>query len=318
MTSTSSNIEQQIVDLFEKELVGASALQRGIDDQWAVDLVDMNPKVAKENNGFRYMLTVVDAFSKYAWVVPLRTKTKIKEALEEIFEKSGRIPTRIQADKGTEFYNKEVQPFLASKNITLFSTESELKAVIVERFNRTLKQRLGKLFNINGNQRFIDVVQRVVKSYNNTYHSSIKMKPTEASKPKNATKVYLNLYGDLIKKEQKPPKYKVGDFVRIPTYKNIFSKEVALNKGNFTIEVFQIRKVNTGKPNTYLLKDLLNEEILGQFYEWELNDVPQSVLDKPFTVDKVIRRRTRNGVRQAFVSFEGYPPKFNQWVDSIE
>ena len=84
---------------------------------------------------------------------------------------------------------------MVSKNITMFSTESELKAVIVERFNRTLKLRLGKLFNINGNQRFIDDVQRVVKSYNNTYHSSIKMKPTEASKPKNATEawVYLNL-----------------------------------------------------------------------------------------------------------------------------
>jgi hypothetical protein len=193
----------------------------------------MNPKVAKENNGFRYMLTVIDIFSKFAWVVPLRTKTGIKEALEEIFEKSKRIPTRIQSDSGTEFYNKEVQDFLNSKNITLFSTHSEVKAVVVERFNRTLKQRLGKLFNINGNQNFIDDVQRIVKSYNNTYHSSIKMKPTEASKPKNSTKVYLNLYGDLINKKQTPPKFEVGDFVRIPTYTSIFSKKLALNKGNF-------------------------------------------------------------------------------------
>jgi hypothetical protein len=61
---------------------------------------------------------------------------------------------------------------------------------------------------------------------------------------------------------------------------------------------------------------LLNEEILGQFYEWELNDVLQSVLDKPFTIDKIIKRRTRNGVRQAFVSWVGYPLKFNLWVDA--
>jgi len=114
----------------------------GLDDQWVADLVDVEP-LAKYNRGIRYLLTVLDVLSKYAWVQPLKAKTGV--ALVQAFDKilkQGRQPNRLQTDRGTKFYNQTFQRWLKDQGIQHFSTEGDAKASVVERFTRTLKERL--------------------------------------------------------------------------------------------------------------------------------------------------------------------------------
>ena len=130
------------------------------------------------------MLTCIDCFSKYAWVEPLHRKSSdnIVHAFKRIFEKDKRIPKKLQTDKGTEFLNKPVQQFLKKHHIHFFTTETEMKASIVERFNRTLKSRMYKYFTAKNTLRYIDVLQDLVNGYNNTIHRSIGMAPSNVSR----------------------------------------------------------------------------------------------------------------------------------------
>ncbi|KAL9973401.1 hypothetical protein ACROYT_G019857 [Oculina patagonica] len=136
------------------------------------------------------------------------------------------------------------------------------KAVVIERFNRTLKNKMYKQFTIQGNTQYLEMLPILVKEYNNTKHSSIKMTPTEASKEKNQGIVYLNLYGDMEPLSAKP-KFKVGDKVRISKYKRkVFDKGYT---PNWSEEIFIVDKIQYTNPITYKLKDLNNEEIQGLF-----------------------------------------------------
>ncbi|KAL9970559.1 hypothetical protein ACROYT_G022957 [Oculina patagonica] len=132
------------------------------------------------------------------------------------------------------------------------------KAVVIERFNRTLKNKMYKQFTIQGNTQYLEMLPILVKEYNNTKHSSIKMTPTEASKEKNQGIVYLNLYGDM-EPLSAIPKFKVGDKVRISKYKRkVFDKGYT---PNWSEEIFIVDKIQYTNPITYKLKDLNNEEI---------------------------------------------------------
>jgi len=114
-------------------------LVSSIDEQWQADLVDMQ-SLEKYNDGNRYILTCIDLFSEFAWTIPLKSKTSenIKNAFMDIF-KTDRKPYKLQTDAGTEFINKEVQKFLKAEGIDFFTTNSEMKAAVVERFNITIK-----------------------------------------------------------------------------------------------------------------------------------------------------------------------------------
>ena len=118
-----------------------------IDEQWQIDLVDMN-KISKHNNGFEFIMVVINILSKYAWLEPLRSKhgIAIGNALEHIFSETIRRPKVIQTDKGTEFFNVLMKTYLANKNIKLFATHSEWKAQIAERLNRTIKGIMFRYF----------------------------------------------------------------------------------------------------------------------------------------------------------------------------
>ena len=150
---------------------------RGIDEIWAADLVDVQ-LLSKFNDGVRYLLTVIDIFSKHGWMVPLKKKTGsvVATAFKSIFS-DGRTPKKIWVDKGKEFYNKDVKSLLESKSCSLYSTENEEKSSVVERWNRTMKEKMFKYFSANSTRRYIDVLDDMVKKYNSTWHSSIKMTP---------------------------------------------------------------------------------------------------------------------------------------------
>ena len=143
--------------------------------------------IAKHNRGYRYLLTVVDVFSKNAWVQPVKNKTG--QAVTAPFEKilkGGRKPINVQTDDCKEFYNKRFEALTKRKGIHHLSTSIDTKASVVERFNRTLKERLHRYFTVKNTLNFAPVFQDLVKGYNRSYHSSIKTAPnkvTEANSP---------------------------------------------------------------------------------------------------------------------------------------
>ena len=235
-----------------------------IDEIFAADLVEMQ-KFAKLNKGYRYLLTCIDIFSKFAWVIPLKDKkgVTIKNALEKIFNK--RKPKFLWTDNGKEFYNKQVQDLLNENNIKLYSTNnSEIKSAVIERFNRTFKNMMYKKFTENNNTIFYNILNELVNNYNNKHHSTIKMSPIEGSKKINEKKI-KNIYN--FEKTKKPGKFKVGDRVRLSLKKNIFEKGYDTN---WTEEIFEIYDIKYSNVPYYYLKDLNNEKLQGTFYEQEL------------------------------------------------
>ena len=248
----------------------------GIDKIWAADLVDMK-SLEKFNEGVKYLLTVIDTFSKYGWIKPLKNKTgvEVANALRQIFKE--RKPEKLWVDKGKEFYNSEVKAL-----IDLYSTENEEKSSIAERWNRTMKEKMFRYFSANNTRKYVDVLDDMVRNYNETVHSSIKMTPIEASKKKNENRVWLHLYS--FPTSGREPKFSAGDNVRITKKKETFEKGYT---PRWTEEIFIIDKVQHTNPPTYKIEDLSGEKISGSFYEPELQKTSQDT----FRIEKVLRKR---------------------------
>ena len=181
-----TNFTNQLTRNFSKR----SVISNGIDEIWAVDLVDMQ-KFSEWNKGVKYLLMVIDLFSKYGWIKPLRDKRSetVSKASDEMFETSKRKPKILWSDKGSEFISKHFKEFLKKKDIKLYHTENEEKSNVVERWNKTIKNKMWKMFSANNNTVYWDKIDKLVDDYNKTRHSSIKMKPVDASKKENEEKV---------------------------------------------------------------------------------------------------------------------------------
>ena len=254
--------------------------------------------LSKYDKGIRFLLRVIDVFSKYAWAVPLKDKKGISivKAFQIILKQSNRKPNKIWVDKGSEFYNAYFKKWLRDNNIVMYSTHKEGKSVVAERFIRTLKSKIYKYMTSISKNVYIDKLDDIVDKYNNTYHTTIKMKPIDVK-----DNTYINADKEI---KNKDPKFKVGDHVRISKYKNIFAKEYMLNCSE---EVFVIKKVKNTVPWTYVINDLNDEEITGIFYEKELQKTNQ----EEFRIEKVIRRKED----KLYVKWKGYNNSFNSWID---
>ena len=169
----------------------------GIDQQWQLDLADMQ-SMQKFNDGYRYLLVCIDVFSKYPWVVPLKSKTgpSLVDAFKVILA-SGRKPERILTDQGTEFFNKHFQKLMNNENIQLYDTFNETKASIVERLVRTLMSRMWRYFTAKKTMRYIDMLPDMVYAYNHNVHRSIKMQPALVNS-ENEEKVWPALYDKIL------------------------------------------------------------------------------------------------------------------------
>ena len=176
-------------------------------------------------------------------------------------------PKHLQADQGTEFFNRKVARMLEAFGPKLYHSYSEHKASIVERVQRTLRGRLGKLFTKRGNNVWIDEIDNIVESYNNSYHRSIKMKPADVTE-RHTAKIRRLLFPS--ENYIQPSDFKVGDKVRITVKRKQFQKEY--EKG-WTDEKFLIKAIQDTVPVTYLLEDLSKEPVLGSFYREELQHV---------------------------------------------
>ena len=245
------------------------------------------------------MLNIIDVYSKYAWSFPI--KDKKGATVTEAFKQIDRKPKHLWVDQGKEFYNKDMDAWLSRNNIIRYSTFGEHKSAVVERFNRTIKEKMWKRFTAENTRNWIDMLDSLIDEYNNTKHSTIKMTPAEASKPENSNLIINSRISEQVKAQK--IKFKVGDKVRISRIKGTFEKGYL---PNWSEEMFIIDKIIYSRPTTYKLKDLMGDGIEGSFYEQELQKTNQ----EEFRVEKVLKRKKD----KVFVKWMGYSDKFNQWI----
>lgn len=284
-----------------------------IDSLWQMDLSVMN-QFGKYNNGYNYILCVIDVLSKFAFAEPLKTKKpeQVRDGIARIFDRTQRRPSSIQTDKGMEFRGKAFQTYLKSLNIHYYhSNNEETKCSVVERFQKTLKAKMWRYFRHNNTWRFVDILPSLIKSYNETYNRAIGRPPADVT-TRNTPDVWRRLYESDEFTPRKNYKFDIGDHVRLTSGRNIFRKGY---ESGWTEEIFRIVAQHPRQQPVYSIEDLLGERIEGTIYEWEMQKV--NLKDDYFVIDKVIRTRRHGNKREYFVSFKGWPQKFNQWVNTI-
>lgn len=246
-------------------------ITKGIDDLWAADLVIMR-NYSDENKGYSYIITVIDTFSKFSWALELKKKDgiSVSEAFEKIIKlaisQNHQAPKLLHADKGLEFENKHFKKVLQEYGIKMYHTQNEEKSSIIERFNRTLNSKMRLQFEVTNSKKWIKILQSLIYEYNfKDIHRSIGMRPCEVNKS-NEDDVFHKLF--YTKNKPKPKiKFSVGDRVRITASKKTFDNKFI---NNWTKEIFIVNEILNTNPITYKIIDLNNEEIIGSFYNQEL------------------------------------------------
>jgi len=273
-------------------------------EHWQSDLVDMSA-YAKSNDGYNFIITTIDIFSKKASAVPVRHKNQkeMAEAFEKIFKNAS--PENLMTDRGTEFLNKPVQAVFRKHMVNHFTSRlnSPVKAAVCERFNRTLKSRMFKYFTSKGTRRWLEILDDLLDGYNNSYHRSIGMAPNEVNEL-NIQLVRNKLRSKQIKDSLKT-KLIPGDTVRIQY------KSEPLDKGyypNWQDPLYTIEKIsNKNGRKMYKLKDGLGRVQVNKYYTEEL----QKSKKLPFRIERVLREDHRN--KRVLVKWLGYSHEYNSW-----
>ena len=278
-------------------------------------------QLSEWNDGVKFILVFIDSFSRFASITPLKSKSgeEVLSTLKKILKhKDFNGISRLNTDEGKEFYNKKVQAFLKSQQITLYSVSSrEIKAAIAERFIRTLKGRLYRYMTHNNSARYIDVLPQIIHNYNHSYHRTIKSTPHKVHHmDKNQIRLqFKQMYIKEVKdKKVLIPSLNIGQTVRIADE----NRNKAFRRG-YTIqntwEIFKIAKIdNSQTPILYHLEDLNKEPITGIFHREEL--VPT---DLPESYDIEIIKKKKVGKRLKYlVKWRGYPDQFNSWIDEAD
>jgi hypothetical protein len=280
---------------------------------WDVDLADMT-NIAQYNEGNHFLLIVIDVFSRYLWVQPIPDKShqSVIQAFQRIFQTTQRRPRTLRTDNGTEFKNRWVKQFFKKEGIHAYTTKNEVKANYAERVIRTLKGMLYRYFLHNQTYQYTNVLQDIVSNYNHRPHSSILgYSPANITKDIES-KVWKYMYIDKLKlKKSKSFKFEIGQHVRISHLKYVFQRDYHIK---WTQEVFIVtHRCKKQGINLYRVKDLLDEDIDGHFYEEELQAVTKDI-NSVYKIEKVLKTRKRQGVKEVFVKWLGWPKKFNSWV----
>ncbi|XP_046750602.1 uncharacterized protein LOC124413859 [Diprion similis] len=262
---------------------------RGIDETWQADLVDMIT-YAGQNKGYKYMLTIIDIFSKYAWAVPIKSKSgdDVTKAIESVLVQR-RVPKKLHVDRGTEFYNSKFGSLMTRYGVKLYST------------------KMWTQFSMQGSYKWLDILSDLVLTYNNTKHRTIRMKPSDVMVA-NERQLLRQAYGGLRAIPIKPTKFRTGVEVRISKFKNVFEKGYT---PNWTTEIFTISRVENTHPLTYNLKDYQNQPIAGGFYEQELLKVEHPDI---YLVEKVLKKREK----KLYVEWLGFNCTHNSWINESD
>ena len=260
----SYTLHKSVVNKFPRRKV----LVRGVNHQYQADLLDFQP-LAKDNSGMRYILTVIDCFSRFASAIPIKAKTgkNVLSALIKSF-KFMKPPNKLQTDRGTEFYNYLVRDHLKKHKIVHFSTFQELKAQIVERFNRTLRTKIMKYMTSKGTLRYVEVLPKLIEGYNSSPHTSLGGYAPKSVNKKNEMLLHEIQYGEYLKEKRKKFKFQINDKVRIIS----FNKQYKKNFTNiFRDEFFLISNQINSNPPMYQVRDIKDNQLMnGTFYESQL------------------------------------------------
>jgi len=269
----------------------------GKNDLWQADLIEML-QFSRKNNGYKYILCVIDCFTKFAWAIPLKSKTakEVTNAMSKILYT--RSPKLIQLDNGKEFYNSIFDNLMIKYNIKKYSVYSTKKACIVERFNRTLKSLMYKEFTSVGTQKWFNILHKLIDKYNNTKHRTIGMTPVQADKNPSSVMLKQRKIADC------KIKFNVGDKVRISVQKGVFTKGYL---PNWSTEIFKVVKINKTSPITYNLKDYTGKPIAGCFYSEELH---KTEYPEDYLIEKIIRKKGD----KSFVKWLGFDSSHNSWI----
>ena len=289
------------------------------------DTVSMT-RYRKNNNGYAYILVLIDVMSKYAWTKPLKT-LKGKEMVETLKSLKMTKPENLRTDRGSEFINSDLKRYVDEHGINHYTTTNEKKANFAERFIKTLKSRITKYMHKNNSHEWTKALSKITASYNNTHHRTIDMTPSRALKTDDVTlwkKLYHSPYDKKLKTSKNggpriknPYKFKLGDEVKLSFIKETFAKEY---DSKWTDEYFIItsRSIGENIPQ-YRLKDWNNKSIEGRFYEQELQkvDIPSGD-DAVYKIEIFLKRRTRKGVKEVFVHWAGWHKQFRSWIPASE
>lgn len=282
-------------------------IMRGLNDTFQVDLVEMIP-YSSQNRGYRYILMVIDVFTKRAWAKELKNKTgeEVTKAMTSIFSKNlEHIPRNLHTDQGKEFYNQNFQKLMKKHGINHYSTYSKLKASIVERLNRTILNKLWQQFSLQGSHKWLNHLQSIMKLYNSTVHRKIKMRPIDVNAQNEKYllhTVYKENYSLYVNKINK---FEEKDYVRISKFKTLFEKGFT---PNWTTEIFQITNILPTEPVTYELVDLDGVKIKGCFYEYELQKTRSTDI---YLIEKIISKKGN----KMLVKWLGFDESHSSWID---
>lgn len=279
-------------------------IQKGILDTIQIDLVEMQP-YSRVNKGYRYILTAIDIFSKRAYAQALKNKTakEVANAMENIIQVLENPPKNIQSDEGKEFKNKIFANLMNQYGINHYNTYSYLKASIVERFNRTLKQIMFKRFSFQGNFKWINILDKLLDFYNNRFHRTIGMSPNKVSKA-NEQILLQTVYNH--PNISAKTKFKVGDHVRISKIKRTFDKGYF---PNWSTEIFTIKTVQQTTPITFILQDIHKNIINGCFYTEELK---KTKFPNIYLIEKILKKKGD----KLLVKWLGFPAEKATWISS--
>ena len=235
--------------------------------------------------------------SRDAWVIGIKDKkgSSIVNGFQKILDSSKRRSNKIWVDHGSEFYNRVFKMFLKENDIDMYSTHNEGKSVVAERFIKTLKNKIYKHMTTISKNVYFNALDNIVDKYNNSFHNSIKMKPKDVTDDSFVSNEESN---------KKDTKFKIGNNARISKYKNIFAKGYTTN---WSEEIFVVKNIQNTVPWTYKINDLNGENIVGSFYERELQKTDQ----KEFRTEKGIKKKGN----KSFVKWKGYDNSFNSWID---
>lgn len=275
---------------------------KGISDLYQADLVEMLP-FSRTNRGYKYILTIINCFTKFAIAIPLKSKSadSIEKALSKVLKK---YPMKhFQTDQGSEFFNLKVKTLLNKFNINHYFTYSEKKACIIERFNRTLKNRMWRLFSEQGSYKWLHILPKLVYEYNNKVHRTIGQKPVDVDES-NEKEIFLRIISQRRKYVDKP-KFSVGDHVRISRLSKTFGKGYTPRWSN---EIYTVHSVQNTSPVTYILKDCRGEILRGGFYEQE---VSKTKYKESYLIEKVIKSRGD----KLLVRWLGFDKSHDSWID---
>ena len=295
---------------------------------WEADLMFFtHPQFTNSNDGVLYILAFIDTFTKQVGLMKLKTKdTKIVTRMMKAKFDSGDKPKYLRVDAGGEFLSHNFTQMCVKHNVKVYIAQEPIKCAFIERFNRTFKRILVQLMEHHNSIRWIDFVEQALSIYHSRKHSSIGMSPDDAEDEENHAAIYEKLLRRFSKdnenkmmKNEKPPKFKKGDIVKIFKKKGIFTR--GFNQ-SVTKEYFRIYHIDRRlSKDRYYLKDLMGERIIGSFYSEYLVPFTPPTDGGEYRIDpnfNDFKKKRIRGVPHIWVKWLGWPSKFNQWVPEVD